>query len=41
MELRPATIDDTEAIRRVARRAWHAAYEDVLNEAAVDATVAE
>jgi GNAT superfamily N-acetyltransferase len=37
--LRNATATDAGAIKRVARAAWHAAYDDVLGPDAVDETV--
>ncbi|RBI62555.1 N-acetyltransferase [halophilic archaeon] len=39
MELRPATEADTEAIRRVALRAWRATYDDLLDEETIEETV--
>jgi ribosomal protein S18 acetylase RimI-like enzyme len=39
MEIRPATPGDFEVVREVARRAWHATYEEVLDDDLVDATV--
>lgn len=41
MALRPATVDDVGAIRRVAREGWHAAYDDVVGADAVDEQVDE
>ena len=38
MEIRPATTDDREAIRRVARDAWHDTY-DELEAETIDETV--
>ncbi|MFA9428155.1 N-acetyltransferase family protein [Natronorubrum sp. A-ect3] len=40
MELRPATLDDREAIRTVARETWHDTY-DELEAETIDATVDE
>ncbi len=39
MEIRPAASGDFEAVREVARRAWHETYEGVLDEELMDATV--
>lgn len=39
--VRPAELDDIPDIRRVARAAWHAAYDDVFGADAVDAMVEE
>ncbi len=39
--VRPATAADADAIRRVAREAWHAAYDDLLGPDTVTETVAE
>ncbi|MFH5797685.1 GNAT family N-acetyltransferase [Haladaptatus sp. CMAA 1911] len=38
-ELRPARPTDAAAIRRVARRSWHAAYDDIIGADAVDDTI--
>ena len=38
MEIRPATPDDREAIRRVAREAWHDTY-DALEAETIDETI--
>ncbi|WP_132058122.1 GNAT family N-acetyltransferase [Halorussus amylolyticus] len=38
-EIRDATPDDARAIRRIARASWHAAYDDILGEEAVDSVV--
>jgi ribosomal protein S18 acetylase RimI-like enzyme len=40
-EVRPAETDDTPAIERIAREAWHAAYDDILGPDAVDAKLDE
>lgn len=37
--IRPATADDAEAIQRVARASWHAAYDSILGADVVDETV--
>lgn len=39
--IRPARPDDAEAIRDVAREAWHAVYDDLLGSAVVDRRVDE
>lgn len=36
MEVRPAEPDDADEIRRVAKAAWHAAYDDVLGSDTVE-----
>ena len=36
-----ATADDAEAIRRVARKSWHAAYDDISGADAVESVVSE
>ena len=41
MEIRAATEDDIEGIRRVARDAWEAAYLDIIGEREVDAAMDE
>jgi len=41
MEVRPATPDDAPAVRRIARIAWHAAYDDLLGPDRVEALVDE
>jgi ribosomal protein S18 acetylase RimI-like enzyme len=38
---RPATVSDVPGIQRVAREAWHAAYDDILGEETVDEMVDE
>ncbi|EMA37857.1 GNAT family N-acetyltransferase [Halobiforma nitratireducens] len=38
MEIRPATVDDREAIREVARDTWHDTYEE-LDDDTVDETI--
>lgn len=38
MEIRPATVDDREAIKRVARDAWHDTYEELEAET-IDDTI--
>lgn len=40
-EVRSARAGDAPAIRRVARAAWHAAYDDVLGERAVEQQISE
>ncbi|AFZ72910.1 GNAT family N-acetyltransferase [Natronobacterium gregoryi] len=40
MEIRPATTDDRERIRKVARRTWHDTY-DELEDETIDATIEE
>ncbi|SIR92025.1 GNAT family N-acetyltransferase [Natronorubrum thiooxidans] len=40
MEIRPATLDDCEAIRSVARETWHDTY-DELEAETIDATIDE
>lgn len=40
MEIRPATTDDREAIRSVARDTWHATYDELESET-IDATIDE
>ncbi len=40
MEIRPATMDDREAIREVARATWHDTY-DELDPGSVDTTIDE
>jgi len=40
MELRPATLEDREAIRTVARETWHDTY-DELESDTIDETIAE
>ena len=40
MELRPATLEDREAIRTVARETWHDTY-DELDPDTIDETIAE
>ena len=40
-ELRPARPTDAAAIRRVARRSWHAAYDDIIGADTVDDTIDE
>lgn len=37
--IRPATPEDVPGVQRVARRGWHAAYDDVLGPTAVDRQV--
>ena len=39
VSIRPATLDDAEAIQRVARDSWHAAYDAVIGADQVDETV--
>lgn len=39
--IRPARRDDVPAIQRVARRTWHAAYDEILDPEVVDTTVDE
>jgi ribosomal protein S18 acetylase RimI-like enzyme len=39
VSIRPTTEDDVEAVQRVARAAWHAAYDPVLGADRVDETV--
>lgn len=39
--VREATVDDVEAIHRVAKRGWNAAYDDLLSDDAIDAALAE
>lgn len=39
--VRPAAPDDVPAIRRIGREAWHAAYDDVIGETAVDRQLSE
>lgn len=41
MEIGPARIGDVPAIRDLALRAWKAAYEDTLDEATIEDTVAD
>jgi len=41
MDVRGAVPGDTEAIRRVARRAWHDVYDEALGERAVEQTIDE
>lgn len=41
MEVRQATGDDIEGVQRVARRAWTAAYEDIVGRAEIDACMRE
>lgn len=41
MTIRPARPDDADAIRDVARDAWHAAYDDLLGQTVVDRRVDE
>jgi ribosomal protein S18 acetylase RimI-like enzyme len=41
LEGRPATPDDAPAVRRIARIAWHAAYDDLLGPDRVEALVDE
>ncbi len=41
LELRPARPSDAAAVRRVARRSWHAAYDDIIGADAVDDTIDE
>lgn len=36
MAVREATVDDVEAIQRVARTSWHAGYDDILGSEVVD-----
>ena len=38
MEIRPATVDDREAIRRIARDTWHDTYDD-LEADTIDETI--
>jgi len=38
---RPATVADVPGVQRIAREAWHAAYDDILGEETVDAMVDE
>jgi len=40
MHVREATPEDAPAVRRVADASWHAAHDDVLDEAAVDELLA-
>ncbi|PSQ32670.1 GNAT family N-acetyltransferase [Halobacteriales archaeon SW_12_69_24] len=37
--IRPATPEDAQAVLSVARESWHAAYDDILGEGAVDAVI--
>lgn len=37
--IRPATEDDAEAIQRVARVSWHAAYDSIIGPEAVEETI--
>jgi len=39
--IRPAEVDDVDGIQRVARRTWHATYDETLGPATVDAQVDE
>ncbi|MFB6074334.1 MAG: N-acetyltransferase family protein [Haloarculaceae archaeon] len=41
MAVRPATTDDLDAVRRVADRAWHAAYREALPALTIDRSVRE
>lgn len=41
MEIRPATANDFEGIRRVAKQSWTAAYDGMLTVEAIDETVAD
>lgn len=41
MPIRPARPGDAPAVARVARAAWHAAYDDIIGPAAVDSQVEE
>lgn len=41
VSVRPARPEDVEAVRRVARRAWYAAHEPIVGEAAVEAFLDE
>jgi len=39
MEIRPASEEDFESVRNVARRAWKEAYENIVDEESIDGTV--
>ncbi|WP_231186898.1 GNAT family N-acetyltransferase [Haladaptatus sp. DYF46] len=39
MEIRPASEEDFESVRNVARRSWKEAYETFVNDDAIDGTV--
>ncbi|MHB9288668.1 N-acetyltransferase family protein [Halobacteriales archaeon Cl-PHB] len=39
LQVRPATAADAPAIQRVARRSWHAAYDDIIGTETVATTV--
>lgn len=41
MVIRPATVEDVPAIREIARTTWHATYDDIVGDAAVDEQVEE
>lgn len=41
MAVRPATLDDVQVVRDIARETWHAAYDDVVGAGAVDRQVDE
>jgi ribosomal protein S18 acetylase RimI-like enzyme len=38
---RPANVGDVDGIQRVAHEAWHAAYDDIIGEDAVESTLDE
>lgn len=39
MEIRPATEEDFESVRDVARRAWSAAYAEIMDDESIDGTI--
>lgn len=41
IEVRPAVTDDVNAVREVARRAWHAAHAPIVGEATVERFLAD